>query len=149
MFLRRLLVAVDFTPRSQRALAWGFELAAAEGADVDVVHVVPGPGQLRSAVDGYLGRAMPHAAASTVAQAREELRQLVETVAHRGIAPRLLIESGDPAAVIVRTAVESAADLIVMGTRGHRGMAEVMLGSVAHNVIACARCPVATLGDNR
>lgn len=149
MFVRRLLVAVDFTPRSQRALDWAFGMAASQGAEVDVVHVVPGPGQLRSAVDGYLGRPLPHASPSSVAEAREELRQLVETVAHRGIAPRLIVESGDAAAVIVRTAVESAADLIVMATRGHRGMAEVMLGSVAHNVIACASCPVVTMARER
>ena len=149
MFIRRLLVPVDLSPRSAHALAYGFELAAAVGAEVDVLHVVPGPGQLRSAVDGYLGRPMPHARGDTLALAREDLRQFVEGVAHHGIAPRLLVDSGDTAAVIVRTTAENPEDLVVMATRGHRGAAELLYGSVAHKVITCARCPVLTLTDPR
>ena len=145
MFIRRLLVPVDFSPRSMHALDYAFQLAAAAGAEVDVLHVVPGPGQLRSAVDGYLGRPMPHAKSDTLAQARLELEEFVERVAHRGIAPRLLVDSGDAAAVIVRTTAQNVVDLVVMATRGHRGAAELLLGSVAHKVITCARCPVLTL----
>ncbi len=149
MFIRRLLVPVDLSPRSAHALDYAFQLAAAVGAEVDVLYVVPGPGQLRSAVDGYLGRPMPHARADALAMARDDLAQFVETVAHRGIAPRLLVDSGDAAAVIVRTTAEYAVDLVVMATRGHRGAAELLLGSVAHKVITCSRCPVLTLTAER
>ncbi|HEX9102203.1 MAG TPA: universal stress protein [Polyangia bacterium] len=147
MFIRRLLVPVDLSPRSAHALDYAFQLAAAVGAELDVLHVVPGPGQLRSAVDGYLGRPMPHASADSLALARQDLQQFVETVAHRGIAPRLIVDSGDAASVIVRTAAENPEDLVVMATRGHRGAAELLLGSVAHKVITTARCPVLTLAD--
>ena len=145
MFIRRLLVPVDFSPRSTHALDYAFQLAASVGAEVDVLHVVPGPGQLRSAVDGYLGRPMPHAKVDTLTQARQDLQQFVEGVSHRGIAPRLIVDSGDAAAVIVRTTAQNPEDLVVMATRGHRGAAELLLGSVAHKVITCARCPVLTL----
>lgn len=147
MLIRRLLVPVDLSPRSAHALAYACELAAATGADVDVdvLHVISGPGQLRSAVDGYLGRPLPHVSETDLARARIEVRAFVDGVAHHRVAPRILIESGDAAAVIVRTAAEGAADLIVMATRGHRGLSEVLLGSVAHKVVTCAPCPVVTL----
>jgi nucleotide-binding universal stress UspA family protein len=57
----------------------------------------------------------------------------------------VLVDSGDAAAVIVRTAAETTEDLIVMATRGHHGLSEMLLGSVTHKVLTCARCPVVTL----
>jgi nucleotide-binding universal stress UspA family protein len=148
MLARRLLVPVDLSARSARALAYACELAASwGGAEVDVLHVIPGPGQLRSAVDGYLQRPLPHAAADDLGRAHAEVKALVERVASHGIQPRILVDSGDAASVIVRTAAESAEDLIVMATRGHRGVGELLLGSVTHKVLTCARCPVLTLGS--
>ena len=146
MFIRRLLVPVDLSPRSVHAVAYACQLAAASGgAEVDVLYVIAGPGQLRSAVDGYLQRPMPHATADDLARAHAEVGALLEGVARHGITPRILVDSGDAAAVIVRVAAESAADLIVMTTRGHRGLGELLLGSVTHKVLNCARCPVLTL----
>ena len=146
MFIRRLLVPVDLSARSVHAVAYACELAASSaGAEVDVLHVIAGPGQLRSAVEGYLQRPLPHATADDLGRAQAEVRRLVEESARHDIRPRILIDSGDPAAVIVRTAAESAADLIVMTTRGHRGLGELVLGSVTHKVLNCARCPVLTL----
>ena len=43
---------------------------------------------------------------------------------------------------IVREARDSAADLIVIGTHGRRGLAHAMLGSVAERVVQRASCPV-------
>ncbi len=149
MLIRRMLVPVDLSSRSAQALAYACELAAAQGAEVDVLYVIPGPGQVRSAVDAYLGRTMPHAADADLARARGEVEQLVGRVGHHGVTPRILVDSGDAAAVIVRTAAEAPEDLIVMATRGHRGIGEMLLGSVTHKVVTCARCPVLTLAHER
>jgi nucleotide-binding universal stress UspA family protein len=145
MLMRRILVPVDFSPRSRAAVDYAFHLAALAGAEVDVVHVVAGPGKARSAVDAYLGRPMPHAAPSDVAEARARLHAFVDGTARCGIVPHLVVETGDVASAIVRLAAQLPADLVVLGTRGHRGFAELLLGSVAHKVITCAGCPVVTL----
>jgi len=147
MRIDRLLAPVDFSPRSLEALRYAFDLAALTRADVYLVHVVPGPSNMRSRIDGYLGLPMPHASPDDVAWARAELERVVETTPHDGVHARITVESGDPATAIVRLVVELPVDLIVMATRGHRGVAEVVLGSVAHKVITCARCPVVTLSD--
>jgi len=148
MLLRRILVPVDFSPRSRPILEYAFRLAELTNAAVDVLHVVPGPGKAHSAIDAYLGRPLPHASQEDVEMARASLRDLVASCAPRGIVPTLIVEPGDPASAIVRVAAQAPADLIVIGTRGHRGIAEVALGSVAHKVITCAGCPVLTLGGH-
>lgn len=145
--MRRILVPVDFSERSRPVLDYAFQMAQLTGAELDVAHVVPGPGKARSAFDAYFGRPMPHAAPADVMDARDRLHELIDGCCRRSIVPRLIIESGDAASAIVRLAAELPADLVVLGTRGHRGLAELLLGSVAHKVITNAGCPVVTIGE--
>jgi nucleotide-binding universal stress UspA family protein len=49
-----------------------------------------------------------------------------------------------PTEGINRVAAEIDADLVVMGTHGRRGVARLVLGSVAASVLASAPCPVMT-----
>jgi universal stress protein A len=149
MLMRRVLVPVDFSPRSRAALDYAFRLAELAQAEVEVLHVVPAPGQTRAAVDVMLGRAIPHASPLEVFDARQRLQELIAGCDRRGLVPRLRVEAGDAAATIVRVGAELPADAIVIGTRGHRGLSELFLGSVAHRVITCATCPVVTLGGHR
>jgi nucleotide-binding universal stress UspA family protein len=60
------------------------------------------------------------------------------TVEHR-------MEEGDPAQVILRTAAETDSDLIVMGTHGRARLEQLVLGSVAEQVLRQASCPVVTV----
>lgn len=145
MPIRRILVPLDFSPRARQVLTYAFDLAASNGASVEVLHVVPGPRQAEYAMGAWLGRPMPQAEPAVLASARAELGRLVDGVAHPGVTVRVLVDSGDAAAVIVRTVAELPIDLVVMATRGHRGVAELLLGSTTHKVITCARCPVLTL----
>ena len=55
------------------------------------------------------------------------------------------IVSGLTAKQIVEFADENAIDLIVMGTHGRRGVAHLLLGSVAEHVVRTAACPVLTV----
>lgn len=148
MTIRRILVPVDFSPRARHLLGHAFRFAAWARASVDVLHVVPGPGQAHTALEVYLGRPAPEVAPETVAAAQAELERLIASVAHDGVEVRAQVESGDAAAVIVRTAAQLPIDLVVIATRGHRGVSELFLGSTAHKVITCARCPVMTLRDD-
>jgi nucleotide-binding universal stress UspA family protein len=146
MLIRRLLVPVDFSPRSRPALEYASALAQLASARVDVVHVVPAPSALRIAADVWLGREAPGPSPLDVLLAREQLQQLVGSCDRGDVVPLLRVAAGDPAATIVRLAAELPADLIVMGTRSRHGLEELALGSVAQRVIACASCPVVALG---
>jgi nucleotide-binding universal stress UspA family protein len=72
-------------------------------------------------------------------EAREEVRQEADTAAGRlddaGLDARPIVLEGDPASEIVRFATERGIGTIVMGTRGHTGLARLLLGSVARNVL--------------
>jgi nucleotide-binding universal stress UspA family protein len=52
---------------------------------------------------------------------------------------------GSAATEIVQRARDLAADLIVIGTHGRRGLAHALLGSVAERVVQRAPCPVLTV----
>lgn len=56
--------------------------------------------------------------------------------------PELIIWEVRPENVIVEEARDSGCDLIVMGSRGLSELEGIILGSVAHRVLAAAHCPV-------
>lgn len=82
----------------------------------------------------------------SVDEARDAVRQEANSAAGRlAIAGRdtdpVMLE-GDPAAELVRFATERRTGTIVIGTRGHTGLARLLLGSVARNVLLHAPCSV-------
>jgi nucleotide-binding universal stress UspA family protein len=143
MHIRRLLVPVDFTARSRVTVEYATGLATLLHAEVHVLHVVPAPGKLHIAADVWLGRPVPHPSSVAVDAARQRLVALLATCDRHDLEPVLRVAAGDAAATIVRLAVELPADVIVMGTRGHR---RLELGRVAQRVIDCSPCPVVALG---
>jgi nucleotide-binding universal stress UspA family protein len=82
----------------------------------------------------------------SVGEALDEVREEADTAAGRlgniGLDARPIVLEGDPASEIVRFAAERGIGTIVMGTRGHTGLARLILGSVARNVLLHAPCSV-------
>jgi nucleotide-binding universal stress UspA family protein len=81
-----------------------------------------------------------------VAEARERLARVNRQVVLRLISERRqaygAVEEGDPANVIVSTADELDADLVVIGTHGRAGMERLFLGSVARAVLLHTKASV-------
>ena len=132
----RILVAVDGSDCSERALDKALELAALTGATV-----------LALAVEGPLP-----AYAATVGEVDEVKREkdaffegLLTSVRTRagdaGVPIELDLRPGHAAELIVHQARERGADLIVLGHRGHF-LRDRMLGSTADRVAEHADCPV-------
>ena len=144
MRLRRLLVPADFTWRSRSALTYAVAIAG-PSASIDVLHVAPAPSVARVVLDAYLDWPLPSPSAAARAHAEEQLDLFLSSSGSLRTRLRGMVEFGDPAATIVRVAVERRANLIVIGTHARTGLAEALLGSVAHRVITCAPCPVLTL----
>jgi nucleotide-binding universal stress UspA family protein len=148
MFLKRILVPVDFSVRSRAALGYAIELARQTGAEIDVLHVVPPPSQLAVAVDAYLGLPLPHTSPTVLTEAQDRMDALVSCIDHGDVIVHRKIEAGDPAATIVQRATDDADDLIILGTHGRIGVADLIFGSVAKRLITCAPCPVVTMRAN-
>jgi nucleotide-binding universal stress UspA family protein len=72
---------------------------------------------------------------------------------HPGVARELRVVghelSGDAAKLIVETAADVGADVVVVGTHGRKGMQRLLLGSVAAAVVQNCGCPVFVLRPKR
>ena len=137
--IRKILVPLDFSAASLRALEYAARVALREGASLGLVHV-PEIGTVRRG--GQV--AAPRNAVT------RRLKALVGSLAKRGIrraGDRLL--AGDPGQAIVSYARSAAFDLIVMGSSGRTGLERVLLGSVAEKVVKRAHCPVLVVRRGR
>lgn len=139
---RRLLVPVDFSPNSARALDTAIELAQRFGAELHVLHAyeIPvGPAMAYGiSFPQELGDEVRDAAARRLAKAWQKVEAA-------GVKGETHLTQATAAEAIAETAKQLSADLIVMGTRGLSGFKHVLLGSVAERVLRLAPCPVLTV----
>jgi len=132
----RILCAVDFDGNSITALRMAKRIAQREEGTLWVVHVVPPVDPLVISAPLLSRRKEDEARAELARLAREEL----PAVQHQ-----TMLLFGQPADEIVNAAGETKADLIVLATHGRRGVAHMILGSVAEKVVREANCPVLTV----
>jgi nucleotide-binding universal stress UspA family protein len=78
-------------------------------------------------------------------EAEQSLSRYADQVRAAGLECEVVVREGYPATVIEDVAQEWAADLIVIGTRGHTGLKHLLLGSIAERVVQKAPCPVLTV----
>ncbi len=143
---KRILVAVDFSETSGRALDYAVELAALLKAEVTVLHAYELP--IIGFPDGSLVVSAEVAAKlSNAAQAG--LDRMVAEREGRGATLHKVLREDSPWRAVISTADTIDAELIVIGTHGRRGLARALLGSVAENVIRMASRPVLTIHGPR
>jgi nucleotide-binding universal stress UspA family protein len=134
---RRIVLALDGSAESERALSIAEELAVAAQAAVTVVHV-------REMVLAPAGGGRPRNIDED--QIEATVRSQVARLLAAGIDAELEIVvstyAGGPAHEIVEIASGADAWLIVAGTRGLGRIAGLLVGSVAHRLPYIARCPV-------
>jgi nucleotide-binding universal stress UspA family protein len=140
---RRIVVGTDFSPCSQPAIERAVALAAPDAA-IRVVHawkVPTGHGQPRDDDDAPMFRQ------AMIELDRERGAHLLAR--HRSPSYRLDFTSreGEPVEVLCSTADLDDADLIVVGSHGHRGLRRFVLGSVAEATVRHADCTVLVARD--
>lgn len=142
---RRMLVPFDGDPQHAQALQVAAELAKACAALLHLVLVVPTFDTL-SGERAATGRLLPVATAAMLDMAEDEaenyLKQYLASGHGAGLNPTYQIERGDPAAAIIQTAQQYAADLIILGTHGKSGMDAFWSGSITPKIAARAHVPL-------
>lgn len=131
---RRLLVPVDFSPSSLRAIRHARSLAP--GAEVVLLHAfdVPFEGKLRYAsVDDEV---IHHYRIVAKQEATQKLQALRDLAGLSALGTRLLVLHGDPTFRIIEQEQECDCDLIVVGKHGESVLEELLLGSVTKHVLA-------------
>jgi nucleotide-binding universal stress UspA family protein len=133
-----MLVPTDFSANADTALDYAVALASKLDATVHVMTVI-GP-QFIGSEYGFLMTASMMA--ELVQREQGKLDQLVAARAGKTSFGPAILETGDARLQIEQVARRIAADLIVMGTYGRRGMRRLLMGSVAEAVTRIAPCPV-------
>jgi nucleotide-binding universal stress UspA family protein len=124
-----ILHPTDFSAHADRAFALACSLARASGSRLLVLHVAPIP-QLYT---------------------KRHYREEMEAALRRYQAPDAAVETGwhllagEAAPEILWLAREIRCTLIVMGTQGQKGLARLLMGSVAEHIVRHAPCPVVTV----
>jgi universal stress protein A len=136
-----LLVAIDFSPDSERALELSIELAEQFGASIHLVHSYLPAQEL---APPYLTELAREFIERIEGEAGHGLERARDRVRERGIPCETHLTREIPAAAIPELAGKLGADLIVMGTRGNTGLKHLLLGSVAERTLRTAPCPVLT-----
>ena len=124
----KLIVPIDRSHRDAAIIPYAADIAVPLRAYLAIAHIVPAP---RSLLPGVVREA--EAYADAVAQ---ELRA-------KGLEAESFVGRGDPADLILSLIYDLPADMVVMATRGRRGVGKMVLGSVADTILHL--CPVPLL----
>ena len=135
--IHTILHPTDFSERSRNALPLACALARDYGARLVFLHVALPPTLV------YGEGALPLDPEILFREAKERLDRL--EVPQANVRAERRFEEGDPVTEILRVAREINADLIVLGTHGRTGLARLLMGSVAEQIVRKAACPVLTV----
>ena len=160
--LHKILVVTDFAPATGAALAYGRELARTFGAQLHLLHVTENPFLRPSTANPHADHLAMFRALHERFTARD--RAALSPHVAFGLLSEVEISRGDssprerqqesasfsfgngmsdnPADAITEYANAADIDLIVMGTTGRGGMAQLLVNSVRERVVRTARCPV-------
>jgi nucleotide-binding universal stress UspA family protein len=142
MLFKRIVCATDFSPASEVAVGYAASLAAEADGCLLLVHVLDRPAagaRIEAGPDGNDRR--PH----FECVARVLLRRALPESARDGYLLEEIVTHGKAAPEILRLATEWEAGLIVMGVHGRSLLDLMAFGSVTHEVVREAACPVLTV----
>jgi nucleotide-binding universal stress UspA family protein len=137
--LEKLLLAVDQSEHSRKAIPATVELARAGGGTVHVLHV------------RELYYPVPPTVAGTSAEEAQQLVDgIVEELKDAGVTAEGAVRpstGGSPAGAILEYAREVSCGMIVVGSHGHSVLGGLLIGSVAHKLTQLSTCPVLVVRD--
>jgi nucleotide-binding universal stress UspA family protein len=152
---QRILVPLDGSELAARAMPHAEALATLAGARLVLLQVIPSAAMLVSetavgtpglglpTVDPFISASQYEAVEETLAnEAKTTLDAAAAPVLANALQVDTVILKGTPADAILTYAKAENIDLIVMSTHGRSGLARMVYGSVAENVLRHAPCPI-------
>ena len=135
---RNILVPIDFSEPSKKALRYAICLAKEHGSKITLVHVIePVPVYPDAAYTLMVGTDL------LPTEAKKAFRKLNdEEQIDQRLVVATIIRSGTAHQEITDAARELEADLIIIATNGYTGLSHVLLGSTTERVVRYAPCPV-------
>ncbi len=143
--MNTILFPTDFSEAAKNAFVYALSLADATGARIVTVHTYELPNLRRANLQHTLAEVYESINLETFENYRDSipaLREIAEQHGFNHVAVQHVLTEGRATPSIIRQAKKDKADLIVMGTTGASGVKEVLLGSIAGEVMENAPCPV-------
>ncbi|HKZ93067.1 MAG TPA: universal stress protein [Candidatus Bathyarchaeia archaeon] len=147
----QILVAIDGSEHSRKALRHAIELAQRLGSKITLIYVYSAVVPFAPVGDAFSAPTVTTPVSSTIATRITEdakklgakiLDEAEQTVKENNVIVEKLLMEGDTVKEIVAEAAKGGYDLIVLGHRGMSKISEILLGSVSEGVSHKARCPV-------
>ena len=144
--INKILIAVDGSEFSARALDFACQMAARFDSALHILHVPQGAAADRVMVLGGAS-VMIHASHAEIEKAGRKLIDSALECAEETVGGNITTElrGGDPAHEILASAEENEVDCIVLGSRGLGDFGSLVLGSVSHKVNHSAPCTCITV----
>ena len=147
--MKKVLIALDYSPTAEKVAETGFLLAQTMGAQVVLLHVLSDPVYYSSSeyspiigFEGYMEMG-PVNLVTTERLNDASLRYLDNTKQRLGDSTiQTLVKEGEFAETILETATEVHADFIVIGSHSRRWLEEVLMGSVTEKVLHHTSIPL-------
>jgi len=146
--MKRVLIALDMDPTAQQVAEVGYSLAKSMAADVFLLHVIV-DGNFYSTgsfpIMGYTGFIVsPVLFNKNTENARTESQKYLDSIKnHLGDdSLKTIVMEGNASDLILKTANDFNADLIVIGSHSRRWLEEVLMGSVTETVLHRSTIPL-------
>ena len=140
--MKTILVPVDLSKATIRVCDAACALAKPTGARLLLLHAVLPPFAGMAGYYAFDGLSIAEITAAAEQAAEKRLKTLARRCAQRHVEVRTLHRTGAPLPVILEQAKAKKAAYIVIGSHGHGGMYELLLGSTTSGVLRKARYPV-------
>ena len=145
--IKQILVPVDFSAHSDRAVRYATTLAKGLGAHVTLLHVVEDPFVTGAWQSEAFVPNIPELLNELVKAADARMAEIKTRLLAQGLVAETAVITGQPAREIVAHATADGFDLIVMGTHGRTGFSHAFMGSIAERVVQKAVCAVLTVRE--
>jgi nucleotide-binding universal stress UspA family protein len=141
---KKILVATDGSKLSQAAVSSALAMAVLHDAELVVVKVIPRVQQTYYESSISLSDEETRQILATWRQDAEDLlSQVVALGKRKGVMVKPVVVSSDQVAeTLIKTALKTKADLIVMASHGRRGIRRLLLGSETNHVLTHSSIPV-------
>lgn len=138
MKYERILIVVDDSPSSLKAVRYGYDLAAQLKAKVALIGVVDG-----ALAEGNVDAGIfPKQAAHKLKVIVEEFLHQVKRDYANGINTEIFAPEGEVKETVLQMAREWDAQMIVAGTHGRKGLSRLFMGSMAEGILRNSKIPV-------
>jgi nucleotide-binding universal stress UspA family protein len=139
--IRRIVVGVDGSSHSATTLQWAVRMARGMDSEVIAVFAINPPVYIDT------GFGAPNIPVQYDEEWRTQMKRELEErwckpLRDSGVRYRTVMKDGRAASVVVEVADEEDADVVLVGRRGRGGMAELLLGSVSHELVLHCKRPV-------